>query len=120
MASFLLPYRGRRKTVDWALDQGRRRGLDFYSLLSDADQAKFAALFVRLADEGQIFNQEKFRNEGSGIYCFKIAGQRLACFFEGNGVYITHGFGKGSIRVHGVEMKRAQRIRTSHEQGGLK
>lgn len=83
-----------------------------------SDQAKFAALFARLAEEGQIFNNEKFRNEGNGIYCFKISGRRMPCFMAGSDVYITHGFIKGPDRVQREEMRRAERIRASHQKGG--
>ncbi len=117
MAACQLPYHGRRKTVAWAIDRGRRRGLDFFSLLSDSDQAKFAALFARLGDEGQIFSHEKFRNEGNGIYCFKISGQRMACFMTGTAVYITHGFIKGPDRTQREEVRKAERIRARHQQG---
>lgn len=108
-------YEGHRHRVVWAREKsGRMRGKEFFDALEQQEQAKFEALFQRLAETGRIFDPRKFRAEGAGIFCFKIRQRRLACFFDGKDIAITHGFVKKGDKVPPGETDRAKRIRNEH------
>jgi Phage derived protein Gp49-like (DUF891) len=86
---------GACRRVVWGADaSGRYRAREFFEALKVAEQARFEALFRRLADTGKIKDKRKFVKEPSGIYCFKCHGKRIACFFDGRDVVLIDGFGK--------------------------
>jgi hypothetical protein len=108
---------GRSCSLWWADDaSGHFRARDYFNDLSDAERAKFDALFRRLAEEGRIRNPEHFTKESVHIYCFKRGKLRITCFQEGSDWMLLHGFKKttNSDRRHRREIATAERIRTEH------
>lgn len=86
---------GPSRRLVWGADpSGHYRAREYFEKLKRADQAKFDALFRRLAETGRIKNKEKFVKEPDGIYCFKCHSKRIACFFDGRDVVLIDGFGK--------------------------
>jgi hypothetical protein len=88
-------------------------GLDYLASLPSADQKKFEARFLRLAELGTLVNAEHFNYEGSGIWFLKIDGHRLACFkHTGRWLMITSGAKKDpKDRTRRQTVARAVRIR---------
>lgn len=101
---------GSTKRLVWGADtSGRLRARDHFNSLKPQDQASFRALFDRMADTGQIQNTQKFRQEASNLFVFKIHKQRLACFMDGKTVVLISGFTKKSDKGRRV----AREIRTA-------
>lgn len=88
----------------------------FISDLGDADKAQLTVLIDRIRDYGPPQNQEKFRNEGEGIYSLKTKHVRVYGFFDGRKTFtLAIGFMKnaGGSRVERRFHKRAIEIRES-------
>ncbi len=81
-------------------------------------QAKFAALFAWLGDQGRIWNERKFKHlTGSErIFEFKADNGRILCFFfVGKRVILTHGFRKQGDKTPKGEIERAEAIQHDFE-----
>ncbi|MDO6395844.1 type II toxin-antitoxin system RelE/ParE family toxin [Leptospira santarosai] len=77
------------------------------------EQDDFLVLVKALAEKGQIFNKEKFRNEGDKIFAFKP--NRFLCFFtEGKKVIVTNGFQKKQNKLPANEKEKAKKIRKNY------
>jgi hypothetical protein len=117
--------RGASRDIVYAVcANGTLPAREFYESLSDADQSKFDALFLRMAEYGEIHTKEKFRPRVGEAVCtvrgktvryavaeFKIhsgGGQRIMACLDGRQWVLTHGFQKGSKLK--TEVNRAQRI----------
>ena len=107
--------RGPWGTIRYAICfNGRMPSQDFLSDLSIEDQAKFLALFDRMAQVGQIRNREQFKKVEGRIFEFKRFQIRVGCFQSGNSWVLTHGFVKKKNRWPKAELERAERIRREH------
>ena len=106
--------KGKAKRIVWCSDGKRLRGKTFYEALDGPDRAKVKALFLRMANNGEISNTEHFKSEGEGIFCFKRYQIRFPCFFDGPDVVITQGFTKKSQKIPPDELVRAKRIRKQY------
>lgn len=116
---FELLREGPARRIVWGSNSaGKFPGRDYFEGLDEQNQARFEALFERMADTGQIKNTEKFRIEGDGIAVFKIHKHRLACFFDGGDVVIVHGFGKKTPKGKREqrELKKAAKLRDDYEE----
>ncbi len=83
---------------------------------SGADAKKFAHLLMMLGDTGSIRNEQKFRNEGDKIYCFKPQPHRFLCFFFEKGkIIITNAFIKKQQKLPKAERERALRCKKDYE-----
>ncbi len=61
-----------------------------------------------MGDTGVIFNKEKFRNEGNGIFTFKPQPDRYLCFFyTGKKIIVTNAFTKKTDKLPEREKERA-------------
>ena len=109
---------GTSRQLKWGAGRsGRLRGKDYYEKLKLSDQVQFDALFNRMADEGWIHGDDRFRNEGDGLYVLKIWKHRLACFFDDQeALVIIHGFPKKTDRDRRSrrELATARRLRDEH------
>jgi hypothetical protein len=95
LADIDIAYTGAVKRIVWGADSsGRFRGREYFDSLDVGNKASFDHLFERLAETGQIRNREKFRQEASNLFVFKIFKERLACFFDGKDVVVIYGFKK--------------------------
>ena len=79
--------------------------------LSRGSQQKFAALFVRRGDTGNIWNERTFKHltETDQIFEFKVEADRILCFFFiGRRLILTHGFRKSGDTTPTREFERAE------------
>lgn len=83
---------------------------------SGVEVKKFAHLLMMMGDTGRIRNQQKFRNEGDKIYCFKPQPHRFLCFFvEGGKIIITNAFMKKQQKLPRTEKIRALMCKKDYE-----
>lgn len=90
--------------------------VQFISGLESADRAQLTFLIDRIRDHGPPQNQEKFRNEGEGIYSLKTKNVRVYGFFDGPKTFtLAIGFMKnaGGSRVERRFHQRAIEIKAS-------
>jgi len=81
-------------------------------------QAKFAALFTWLGDQGRISNERKFKHltDSNQIFELKADDERILCFFfSGQRVILTHGFRKKGNKTPKSEIERAERLKREFE-----
>jgi phage-related protein len=91
---------------------GGSPGEVFFDALPNSDKAKMLHLMSMLADNGKIFNREKFKPVEGGLFEFKSHQIRMICKFasEQGLVLITHGFQKKRDDIPPAEIIRAKRI----------
>lgn len=76
---------------------------------------KLAYLFEVIGDNGKIFNEEKFRYEGDGIYVFKVSPDRFFCFFsDGSKIIVTNAYEKKSSKMPMREKEKALKIKAEY------
>jgi phage-related protein len=87
--------------------------------VTEKQQQKFAALFVRLGDHGKIWNEQKFKHlTGTNqVFEFKVDdGRILSFFFFGRRLILTHGFTKKSAKTPKGEIERAESYKKDFEE----
>ncbi len=101
--------KGIKFTIEWYIDHnGYSQAFDYFEKLSEIQQDKILALFKVMANMGKIWNETKFRNEGDGVYAFKIDQDRFLCFFfRGGKIIITNAFTKKSQKMPTKEKNKA-------------
>ena len=111
-------YIGTKFTVEWYYTaNGRIPALEYFNGLDLDDKIKTIDLFKLMADEGKIYNKQKFRNEHDKIYAFKPKPHRYMCFFfVGKKIIITNGFMKKKDDLPLEEKKRALRYQEDYEE----
>ena len=109
-------YEGPQFTIKWYYDiNGKSVALDFFEDASENLQDKFLLLIKRMGDFGKIYDIEKFRNEGDGIYAFKPQPDRYLAFFtEGKEIIVTNGFKKKKDKLPKNEKDLALRFRNDY------
>ena len=124
--------RGRWGTVEWAVDsQGKLPAHEVYMSLSEEDRAKVSVLFQRLADFGQIRDQQKFKRlgekagkKGRGLWEFKRFQVRFfGDFSPGRRFIVAHGLdGKKKDDLPKQAIEKAIRILEEHnkQERGIK
>ena len=106
--------------VVWASEAtGQRPALEFFEQLSEKEAAKVQALFERLAEHGQIKNNEQFKKlgdrQGHAILEFKSYQLRfLGAFTSGRRFLVAHGLRKKKNKLRPADLDRAARILTEH------
>lgn len=91
---------------------------DWLETQSDALQAKFAALFAWMGDQGRISNERKFKHltDSDQIFEFKADDGRILCFFfYGRRIILTHGFRKKGDKTPKGEIGRAEALKREFE-----
>jgi hypothetical protein len=77
-----LVFEGKVFDIEWYFtEREESQAKEYFEELEDGQQNKAMNLFKLMGNIGKILNKEKFRNEGSGIYAFKIKQDRFLCFF---------------------------------------
>lgn len=111
-----LIYEGPKFTIEWYYDERlKSQALAYYETLSVDERDDFLVLVKVLAEKGQIFNKEKFRNEGDKIFAFKPKPNRFLCFFtKGKKVIVTNGFQKKQNKLPANEKEKAKKIRKDY------
>ena len=109
-------FEGKEFTVEWYYtENGKTPALDYFEGLSKLKKAQTLRLFELIATEGKIFNKQKFRHEGDGIYAFKPKPHRfLSFFYENAKIIITNAFVKKRDDLPIEEKDRAQRCREDY------
>ena len=104
-----LIYEGAFHRVEWYFDEsGESQAYDYFLQASDTQKRKFLMLVKKMGDTGVIFNKEKFRNEGNGIFTFKPQPDRYLCFFyTGKKIIVTNAFTKRTDKLPEREKERA-------------
>ena len=70
-----------------------------------------------MGEQGKIFDETKFRNEGDKIYAFKPQPDRYLCFFfKGKKIIVTNAFQKKSEKLPLNEKEQAVKAHTSYEE----
>ena len=106
--------------VVWAVKAtGQRPALEFFEQLSKEEAAKVQVLFERLAERGQIRNNEQFKKlgdrQGHVIWEFKSYQIRfLGAFTPGGRFLVAHGLRKKKKSLRSADLDRAARILTEH------
>jgi len=107
-----IAYAGNRLSIVFAGLSGGSPALTFYESLSDLEQNRLMALFVRLADTGVLFNREQFKKvEGTEFFEFKRNDVRMLCrFLKDARLLLLHGFRKKQDRIPQRELERTKQI----------
>ena len=106
--------------VVWAVEAtGQQPALEFFEQLSKEEAAKVQVLFERLAERGQIRNNEQFKKlgdrQGHAIWEFKRYQLRfLGAFTSGSRFLVAHGLRKKKDKHRSADLDRAARILTEH------
>ena len=113
-----LAYKGQIFQIEFYFDKkGKSQPVEhMLESFTGADAKKFAHLLKLMGDVGQIRNEQKFRNEGDGIYAFKPQPHRFLCFFfEGHKIIITNAFKKKQQKLPKSEKDRALKCKKDFE-----
>jgi len=102
--------RGRRGTVFASVVDDRTEVADFLTDLPAPPFDKLEGMIERLADDGFIANQEKFRRLDAGAYELKLwrPPLRMFCFQHGSDWVCTHADrkpGSRELRTHVAKVK---------------
>jgi len=106
-------YRGKACTLYAIVVRGKCPVQNFINGLDKKRKKQVIALLELLADQGPLYNAEKFRWIGDEIFELKTrSGARILGFFAGRRkIVLTHGFPKGKAKAFQREVKKAQRLR---------
>ena len=120
-----LIYKGTRFSLKWYYDiNGKSVAFDYFNNTTEDLQDKFLLLAKKMGDFGKIYDKNKFRNEGDGIYAFKPQPDRYLSFFTaGKEIIVTNGFKKKTDKLPENEKKLAMRYRQDYlerKSGGKK
>lgn len=112
-----IAYAGSEYTIEWFYDaKGISIALEYFNKQSKDKQRKLLNLFRLMGDQGKIFDETKFRNEGEKIYAFKPQPDRYLCFFfRGKKIIVTHGFTKKAQKLPIAEKELALKAYQSYE-----
>lgn len=98
----------------YVTEQGEIPVQSFVDDLTPQEQKGIVQIFNRFTEIGVIYDEQRFRNEGNGIYVFKYKRVRICCFFQPDTrpktLVLTHGFKKKSQKMDPAEKKCAIRI----------
>ncbi len=118
-------YSGEKFTLEWYYDKnGKSVAYDCFLESTEDLQDRFFILAKKMGDFGKIFDINKFRNEGDGIYAFKPQPDRYLSFFtEGRKIIVTNGFRKKTNKLPKNEKELAIKYRKDYlerKSGGKK
>lgn len=111
-----IAHKGKKFTIEWYFDAyGKSNAFKYFIGLSVDRQKKLVKLFITMAEQGRIFNEQKFTHEGDQIYAFKPVPDRFLCFFfTGAKIIITNGYEKKSQKMPHGEKERAFRYKEDY------
>jgi hypothetical protein len=110
---------GRKIRIEFAIRaNGTMPAKEFYDdNLSESERRKLNPPIQRLADDGRVANEERFKKvEGTDeLWEFKLHQVRIPGFYLPGGRFVlTHGLRKKKDRLSMSEIKIAQAIRNEH------
>jgi phage-related protein len=110
-------YEGSEFTIEWYYDaNGHSPALEYFSKQAKEKQREVLNLFRLMGDQGKIFDETKFRNEGDKIYAFKPQPDRYLCFFfRGKKIIVTNAFIKKTQKLPHSEKEQALKAYQSYE-----
>jgi phage-related protein len=113
-----IAYKGTAFTIEWYFDRkGKSQALEYFNKQPKGTQRKLLNLFRLMGEQGKIFDETKFRNEGDKIYAFKPQPDRYLCFFfKGKKIIITNAFLKKSEKLPLKEKEQALKAYISYEE----
>jgi phage-related protein len=109
-------YSGSKFTLEWYYDKnGKSQAYEYFENASEDLQDKFLILAKKMGEFGKIFDINKFRNEGDGIYAFKPQPDRYLSFFTtGKKIIVTNGFRKKTDKLPKSEKDLAIKYRQDY------
>jgi len=112
-----IAYQGSEFSIEWYYDlKGRSPALEYFKSQTLAQQRKLLNLFRLMGEQGKIFDETKFRNEGDKIYAFKPQPDRYLCFFfRGKKIIVTNAFAKKTQKLLQGEKDLALNAYQSYE-----
>ena len=112
-----IAYKGIEYTIEWYYDvKGSSPPLEYFKQQPKEKQRKLLNLFRLMGEQGKIFDETKFRNEGEKIYTFKPQPDRYLCFFfQGKKIIITNAFTKKTQKLPQAEKELALKAYESYE-----
>ena len=112
-----IAYQGSEFSIEWYYDlKGRSPALEYFKSQPLAQQRKLLNLFRLMGEQGKIFDETKFRNEGDKIYAFKPQPDRYLCFFfRGKKIIVTNAFAKKTQKLPQGEKDLALNAYQSYE-----
>lgn len=112
-----LAYEGTAFTIEWYYDaKGYSQAFEYFKEQPKEKQRKLLNLFRLMGEQGKIFDETKFRNEGDGIYAFKPLPDRYLCFFvKGRKIIVTNAFIKKMQKLPQNEKERALKAYQTYE-----
>jgi len=110
-------YEGSKYTIEWYYDtKGLSAALEYFIQQPKEKQRKLINLLRLMGEQGKIFDETKFRNEGEKIYAFKPQPDRYLCFFfQGKKIIITNAFTKKTQKLPQAEKELALKAYESYE-----
>ena len=112
-----IAYQGSEFTIEWYYDiKGESLALEYFKKQPKEQQRKLLNLFRLMGEQGKIFDETKFRNEGDKIYAFKPQPDRYLCFFfQGKKIIVTNAFTKKTQKLPQGEKELALKAHQSYE-----
>lgn len=111
-------YRGEKFQVEFYFTEtGELPAKEYLEETSLDVKVKLAALVKYIAEQGQLFDQRKFRqvDPKEKIYEFKPLQYRFFSFFyEGRKIIITNGYMKKSQKISRKDLEKAKNIREDY------
>lgn len=113
-----IAYKGPEFIIEWYYDiKGQSLALEYFKKQPKDKQRKLLNLLRLMGEQGKIFDETKFRNEGDKIYAFKPQPDRYLCFFfREKKIIITNAFTKKSQKLPKGEKELALKAYQSYEQ----
>lgn len=110
---------GRKLSIEFAIRaNGSMPAKDFFDTdLTETERQKFKPPMMRLADDGRVANEERFKKvEGTkGLWEFKLHQIRILGFYSTRGSFVlTHGLRKKKDRLSKSDIEVAETIRKEH------
>ena len=109
-------YIGKKFTIDWYFDKNGKSVVYEYFIEATEDlQDKFLILAKKMGDFGKIYDINKFRHEGDGIYAFKPQPDRyLAFFVVDKKIIVTNAFYKKTDKLPQSEKDLALKYKENY------
>lgn len=112
-------YRGDKFQVEFYYDKdGEMPAKQYFELSSQLVQVKLLALVKYIAENGKLFDEEKFRqvDKKNKIYEFKPLAERFFSFFcDGGRIILTNAYQKKSQKVNPRELNRAVNFKEDYQ-----
>ncbi len=112
-------YQGEKFQVEFFFtEKGEFPAKEYFDSSDRQVRIKFLALVKRLAEEGRLFDETKFRlvDKKEKVYEFKPMAERFFNFFyEGKKIIITNAYRKKGQKVDPRELARAINIKRDYE-----